>query len=272
MENKPPPINVVVLNSVVVIEVGPNKKKYYVHKDLLTHHSEYFYKTLRGSWIENKNQLIALEDVEPKIFDIFVNWLYTQEIPKDYDAWTSGSVEDYDASTSGSVEDHDASTSRGVEIDKNFGLSEDLMKIKAYVFGNRFLAHRFCRAVNNSLVDSAFQECSSFYYEEIIYAFENLPTGSRILTLLVDIQCAFWNGSSDRDFGGEIELRAQLPHDFLIRYMIRHGRIKEDPEGTELNRCSYHEHSSEEEKKACEEKCKQEDLGRSYCCEQNSQS
>jgi hypothetical protein len=56
-----------VLDGVVVVEIGAERKKYHVHKALLVHHSEYFAKALNGSWKEAGEGVVKLEDVEPAV-------------------------------------------------------------------------------------------------------------------------------------------------------------------------------------------------------------
>lgn len=36
---------------IAIVEVGVSKTRYYVHKSILTRHSEYFERALRGPWI-----------------------------------------------------------------------------------------------------------------------------------------------------------------------------------------------------------------------------
>jgi multisubunit Na+/H+ antiporter MnhE subunit len=47
----------------IIIEIGPDRKRYYVHRALLVHHSEYFAKALQGSWKEAQEGVITLEDI-----------------------------------------------------------------------------------------------------------------------------------------------------------------------------------------------------------------
>jgi hypothetical protein len=47
----------------VIIEVGLDHEKYYIHRALLVHHSEYFAKALRGSWKEAQEGIVKLEDI-----------------------------------------------------------------------------------------------------------------------------------------------------------------------------------------------------------------
>jgi hypothetical protein len=48
----------------IVVEIGPDAKKYFVHKALLMHHSKFFKKALTGTWKEAQEGVVRLEDVE----------------------------------------------------------------------------------------------------------------------------------------------------------------------------------------------------------------
>jgi hypothetical protein len=51
----------------VIIEVGDvDPEKYYVHRALLVHHSEYFRKALQGPWREAEEGVVRLKDVDYK--------------------------------------------------------------------------------------------------------------------------------------------------------------------------------------------------------------
>ena len=64
-----------------VVEVGPEERRYNIHRTLLIHHSEYFCGALRWPRKDALDFVISLEDIEPGIFNVFVNWLYTQRLP-----------------------------------------------------------------------------------------------------------------------------------------------------------------------------------------------
>lgn len=54
-------------SSIVTLKVGPELKKFRVHKALLLKHSEYFRKALRGSWTEAKEGVVKIDDIEPAV-------------------------------------------------------------------------------------------------------------------------------------------------------------------------------------------------------------
>ncbi|KAH0378260.1 hypothetical protein KCU92_g8812, partial [Aureobasidium melanogenum] len=63
--------------TLVTIEVGSEKKKFVIHKDLLTFYSDFFRGAFNGSFIEAAEGKLSLPDVEVPIFDIFNQFLYT---------------------------------------------------------------------------------------------------------------------------------------------------------------------------------------------------
>lgn len=53
-----------------------------IHKNFICHYSPYFSAAFNGNFKEGQIQALDLEDVIPAIFNIFVSWLYTQQITR----------------------------------------------------------------------------------------------------------------------------------------------------------------------------------------------
>ncbi|KAM3070054.1 hypothetical protein ACMFMF_008404 [Clarireedia jacksonii] len=66
---------------VVDIIVGPKRKRFVVHKQLLTSQSTYFKNTLREPNMVNENK-IYFDDEDPAAVALFVGWLYRGSIPE----------------------------------------------------------------------------------------------------------------------------------------------------------------------------------------------
>ena len=66
---------------VIDIYVGPSRKHFVVHKNLLTSKSDYFNKALNGSFKEAAEQSITFEELEPAAFALMIGWLYKGTIP-----------------------------------------------------------------------------------------------------------------------------------------------------------------------------------------------
>ena len=63
--------------SSALVLVGGDKVQFSVHKDLLCETSKFFRAALLGKFKEGLEQTVPLPEDDPKVFDQFVNWLYT---------------------------------------------------------------------------------------------------------------------------------------------------------------------------------------------------
>jgi BTB/POZ domain len=60
----------------VTINVGPKKQSFVVHKTFICHYSLFF----NAAFKEGESQSLDLEDADPAMFSIFVQWIYSQGI------------------------------------------------------------------------------------------------------------------------------------------------------------------------------------------------
>lgn len=67
-------------NEDVTVYVGPQKKIYLLHKQLLMSGSTYFEKALTGCYKEAEEGIIYLEEETTDAFDLLVRWLYQHKI------------------------------------------------------------------------------------------------------------------------------------------------------------------------------------------------
>jgi hypothetical protein len=222
---------------IVTLLIGPEHTPYYLHRDFLMHHSGYFKKALAGPWKEAEERVVTLSDVDVEPFDVLVHFLYTSSIPKDTAEW--------------------------VKISKAKRWKIEVIELKVLVLADRFLMPELLQAVNNDLVASRMKHAP--YYELVIYAWENLPQGSPILRLLVDTHVANWEPKTDEGDEEELQLRPDLPHEFLVKVMIRYAEVADgvrktserEKKGIEkgevkgLKACDYHMHVDDEEKEKC---------------------
>lgn len=59
------------------IFIGPESKKFVIHKDVLCSNSEYFKAALSGRFKEAETKEMGFPDVQPAIFRTVVHWVYT---------------------------------------------------------------------------------------------------------------------------------------------------------------------------------------------------
>ncbi|KAE8444329.1 hypothetical protein EG329_000639 [Mollisiaceae sp. DMI_Dod_QoI] len=80
-ERTPP--NLVKPSPIVKVHVRKNDDDYVtftIHLNYICHYSPYFYAAFHGRFQEGEKQEMKMEDTDPLVFGIFVNWLYTQTI------------------------------------------------------------------------------------------------------------------------------------------------------------------------------------------------
>lgn len=124
-----------------------------------------------------------------------------------------------------------------------------MAKVKACVFGDRFLVPEFRRAANNNFVTSSKFVNTLELFEVVVYAYDNLPEDITLLEFLVDTHCQSWKVWDEcLDVNG---FHRRLPRGFLFRAMTRYSRLSCDP-FKRLKMSCYVEHTSDEERKECE--------------------
>ncbi|KAJ4294609.1 hypothetical protein N0V90_008300 [Kalmusia sp. IMI 367209] len=215
-------------SDIIAIKVGPKQQTFLVHETLLAQHSDYFRKTIVNIPKGGKERKVAIPDIEPDIFTIFVNWLYSQH--KDAISWSNTYSE--------SKKDKQIAAPPTTEVDVDL--------VKALVLGDRFAAWEFKKAINNYYVNVLIYNRATPDYNAIAYAFTHFPWDHPITRLMIDTEAIY------RD--GEFEQDSRLPTDFVNRRTKRAQELRGD-RGQELRPCAYHEHSSDAEKRRCESQC-----------------
>ncbi|KAH6639456.1 hypothetical protein C7974DRAFT_131865 [Boeremia exigua] len=217
----------------VTIEVGPERVQYHLSEAFLSHHSEYFKRAFAGIWREAAERTVVLgSDVEASIFNLFVEWLYTQTLPAMSPDWR-----------------------RIADPVHPYSISAKMLRLKLYVFADRFVVPRLREQLNRAIVNDYDSDCPALEeYETITYAFYNLPSTDPILDLIVDRYFMVWR--LDLDEGEEDEAYELLPHEFLLRFYKRVGKWRKDDlqnrhQLFNMDFCSYHEHKCEEDKLQC---------------------
>ena len=119
--------------------------------------------------------------------------------------------------------------------------------ISLYIFAHRYAIPKLRRAVivawqNNDEILQCMPDHSN-----VIAAYEHLPPDAPLCRYFLDMYSVYWN--PDRDDERTIALRSQLPQAFLFELVTMLAR-GERPK-IEKEWCEFHEHESEEEKKAC---------------------
>ncbi|CAN9264260.1 unnamed protein product [Alternaria alternata] len=177
--------------------------------------------------LQTEDKIIRLTDIEPAIFGLFIEWLYTQNLPN-------------------------LITLNANKID----LSSRLWKIKLYVFADRFAVSRLRTALNLEIVKLTMPLHTSIWdYASIVYAFASLPSTDPLLDFFVDLHYAYWDDTGDES--QDKDRFDELPREFLLRFFKRVGTercFKKRFRLTgsyDIDLCSYHEHATDQEKREC---------------------
>ncbi|KAH7084926.1 hypothetical protein BKA63DRAFT_498491 [Paraphoma chrysanthemicola] len=219
----------------VIVEIGPNRMKHYVHKALLQYHSEYFRNALRGPWKEAMDGVVSLEDVQPAVFSLFVHWLYSQSFPTSDSEWKEV-----------------------LQIPDNVALNNIRFArcIESYIFGGCFLAPGFCRAASSAF--AAMRHRTEFWTASCLaivkLAFSSLPPSCIVLQLMVDDYRRCWAHRYRSAVAFTPDGQSRLPRALLGRVMRSYHQMSEgdsnEEHGLILSRC-YVEHQDDTEKEGC---------------------
>ncbi|CAG8950236.1 hypothetical protein HYFRA_00008474 [Hymenoscyphus fraxineus] len=67
----------------VKVSMGEDSQSFIIHKNFICYYSPYFAVAFNGGFIESETHTCHMEDVSPGAFALFVDWIYTQQIPCD---------------------------------------------------------------------------------------------------------------------------------------------------------------------------------------------
>ncbi|KAF3007879.1 hypothetical protein E8E13_010949 [Curvularia kusanoi] len=172
--------------------VGEERKRFIVHKDLLTYHSEFFRSALSGNFKEAAEQTVPLPEDDPDTFEFFVHWLYHKDLPMKDNASTD-LLQDWTSEDNG-------------------GNLEKRNLIELHVFADRYRVEKLKVRTLEALFRYVQKNDVTLPSNRLIcYAYENMPAGSGLLTLLVDVWCKYVEAEEWKDDDTE-----QLPSPFLI--------------------------------------------------------
>ncbi|KAF4538908.1 Btb poz domain containing protein [Lasiodiplodia theobromae] len=174
--------------TLVTLKVGSEAKRFLIHKDVLSKQSPYFRAALEeGRWKESQDNVVELDETEPKIFeDFLVEWLYTGKLDEDL---------------------------------------AELTLIEGYIFADRYdfprLRFDVIASIHGHYTEEMTDDLPS--YDAIILAFESLPPRCKLCEFLVDLYGSRWKPYHDYINSRELELREQLPMAFLMRWLEKLG-------------------------------------------------
>jgi hypothetical protein len=63
---------------IIIVDLGANQQTFVIHKHLISHYSPFFKAEFDSNIEQGETKTMTMEDVDARIFGLFVHWLYTQ--------------------------------------------------------------------------------------------------------------------------------------------------------------------------------------------------
>ncbi|KAK4542310.1 hypothetical protein LTR36_006963 [Oleoguttula mirabilis] len=202
----------------VTVLVGPEEKRYVVHKAIISNHSKFFKAACAANFKEGREKIIRLPEVDIEAFRSYAQWAYSGEV-------VVASDEEISADAFGVV--------RGTRLAKLYVLAE-------------FLGDTFLR---NTVVDqlrTLHTSCETGPgTAEIIIAFEDVPAESTLRRLVLgwylDKACVDVVEWMDENC-------EELPKAFFVDLAIKQFQASLNgikASKWDQGKCTYHEHNDE---------------------------
>jgi hypothetical protein len=176
--------------------------------------------------------VVIIKDVKPVPFNVFVSWLYTEELPEHIDDWVR----------IGEITPHPSDS---------LDCGVDLIKIMLHGFADRFVFPKLRTDINRAIANKDINGNVCYPLNVIVFAFAKLPSNDPVLKYYLDANSRHWVKHSS----WEDHVYESLPHDYLVRFMHKSSKIvqllKTGQRIKIWNICKYHGHETNEEEQDC---------------------
>jgi hypothetical protein len=195
--------------ALITVKVGgaDDQKEFTIHEGVIYARSELFKRAMKGNWIEAKERVVNLPEDTPEIFEAYVNYVYTNQLP-----------------------------TTGKELDKQSRIAHDhivkaeyIRLTKIYVLAKRLQDRIAKNAIVTAIVALAVQvdsEDSTLVHgaAAVTNVYNGILEGSRARQLIVD----FWVYLSHRSFTKQYD---HLPREFLQDLCMAHMSSRDEDRG-----------------------------------------
>ncbi|THY23817.1 hypothetical protein D6D00_05888 [Aureobasidium pullulans] len=252
------------------IIVGSQKKKFGVHQALICDRSQYFNKAFTGSFQEAETGIVELKDVSPVLFQIFVGWLYYDKLIYTVLDESSSVAEDFES----------LETSIKIDPEGPDAVGEDPstwpyhMIIELYMFADRFDVKALRIVTLDVFIDSTLTNQLIMLVSSYEYIWAHTHASSPLRKFVVHElayrsvyeEGATWWLGLPKEMLLEVltTLGRRVPKNLCnacykkglanneVKDLKQHGMCESrDIAPYKLDRCFYHEHTSEEERNTC---------------------
>jgi hypothetical protein len=203
----------------VTLRVGSQGKAYVVHKDLLCHYSKYFSAAFNGLFKEAQEKELKLAEVEPRVFDTVMGWLYTQHLDlEDADAKSEHGDGICACADRKTVEVDSRLPSRDVRgnsahIEKRFRV-HPVDTIESLIVQLAMFADEYdCQQLRNATLDAFHERFKDSAWLPALCVvqtmFEGLPQGSKLVAYTQSMLWACLDGQQLEHLSSELSSKLQ---------------------------------------------------------------
>ncbi|TLD34496.1 putative ATP-citrate synthase subunit 1 [Venturia nashicola] len=234
------------------MKVGPNSKKFKIHRDLLRNSSPYFETVVEVKLEKGQKLVINWQDVPQRTFDKFHLWLKSGILlmPADSDAY----IDPIDP-----TEDAMVCAVCGEPLD--VGLVRDWPNdiLSFYILAHQYDFPLFRRAIMIECQHLSEILSACVPIEVVTQAYENLPDDSPFIQFLIQEYKLKWKPKNlledcpcQKRKLAQLE-KGEVPYSFTIQVMIQSHHRNEDPtyKTGKVDWCEFHEHNSWAEAEKC---------------------
>ena len=134
----------------ILITVGPEKAKHYVHSPLLCEESGFFRAAINSGFKESSEQVIDLPQEKAEHLDNFIHWLYREKLPE-LSAETMNNTE-YCKTNNDIIKSTDRLCYQFTFADKY-----DIPRLRKYVLLELIKLANYCKAPSASMIASYYE-------------------------------------------------------------------------------------------------------------------
>lgn len=213
--------------------IGPEQKRYTVHRQIICQTSEYFRALCNGQWKESSKGVVKLDDVMEIAFNVYICWIYTGRID----------VLDPASDAEAMSVKHDKNKEQNDFKDTLWRLAH------AFALGDRFLDLCFQNTVIDEYALLSQQNNRHLGPETLTAVWETVPSQSCLMRAVVDTVAVRMKASSFND------IVAHLPSGLvneIAKAQLRDRELDLSARGIcNRQRCFYHDHTDGKGKTEC---------------------
>ncbi|KAI9650255.1 hypothetical protein NHQ30_000268 [Ciborinia camelliae] len=156
-----------------VIGTGEDEERFAIHKEVACRHSEIWDRAFNGPFIEGQTQTYRLEDVDPKVFRMLMQWVYQEKFDHAHSLQRDGWIKECGGET------------------RKLCAKEDILLVKLWILAEKFLIRRLQNYTMNIMFKHE-TRCGAMNSGCYQYLYRNTANDSMLRSFAVEQKC--WTG------------------------------------------------------------------------------